>query len=73
MMKLSEVALMKKVKVSSIGGDRALKRRIMDMGIIKGSEIYVQSIAPLGDPLNVVVRGYNLSIRKADAQYIEVV
>lgn len=60
------------VKVSRINGDGALKRRIMDMGVTKGVEIYVRKVAPLGDPVEVTVRGYELSLRKADADMVEV-
>ncbi|MGN1399552.1 MAG: ferrous iron transport protein A [Erysipelotrichaceae bacterium] len=60
------------VKVSKIVGDGALKRRIMDMGITKGVEITVRKLAPLGDPIEVTVRGYELSIRKADGEMIVV-
>ena len=60
------------VTVIKIEGDGAYKRRIMDMGITSGVEIYVRKIAPLGDPMEVTVRGYELSIRKADAECIEV-
>ena len=60
------------VKVSRLGGEGAVRRRIMDMGITKGTEIYVRKVAPLGDPIEVTVRGYELSLRTADAQYIEV-
>ncbi|MBE6719275.1 MAG: ferrous iron transport protein A [Ruminococcaceae bacterium] len=59
-------------KVKRIHGEGALKRRIMDMGITKGVEIYVRKVAPLGDPVEVTVRGYELSIRKGDAELIEV-
>ena len=59
------------VKVARINGAGALKRRIMDMGVTKGTEIYVRKVAPLGDPLEVTIRGYELSIRKADAEMIE--
>lgn len=59
------------LKVIKINGDGALKRRIMDMGVTKGVEIYVRKVAPLGDPVEVTVRGYELSIRKADAEMIE--
>ena len=58
------------VKVVKIHGEGALKRRIMDMGITKGVEIYVRKVAPLGDPVEVTVRGYELSLRKADAEMI---
>jgi ferrous iron transport protein A len=60
------------VKVVKLHGEGAVKRRIMDMGITKGIEIYVRKVAPLGDPIEVNVRGYELSIRKADADMIEV-
>lgn len=60
------------VKVVKLHGEGAVKRRIMDMGITKGVEIYVRKLAPLGDPVEVNVRGYELSIRKADAEMIEV-
>ena len=59
-------------KVKRIHGEGALKRRIMDMGITKGVEIYVRKVAPLGDPIEITVRGYELSLRKADAESIEV-
>ena len=60
------------VKVVKLHGEGAVKRRIMDMGITKGVEIYVRKVAPLGDPVEVTVRGYELSLRKADADMIEV-
>lgn len=60
------------VKVAGIHGEGALKRRIMDMGVTKGVEIYVRKVAPLGDPVEVTVRGYELSVRKADAEMIEI-
>ena len=60
------------VKVVKLQGEGAVKRRIMDMGITKGVEIYVRKVAPLGDPVEVNVRGYELSLRKADAEMIEV-
>ena len=60
------------VKVTKITGEGAVKRRIMDMGITKGVEIFVRKAAPLGDPIEVTVRGYELSLRKADAESIEV-
>ena len=60
------------VKVAKINGEGALKRRIMDMGVTKGVEIYVRKVAPLGDPVEVTVRGCELSVRKADAEMIEV-
>ena len=60
------------VKVVKLHGEGAVKRRIMDMGITKGIEVYVRKVAPLGDPIEVNVRGYELSIRKADAAMIEV-
>ena len=60
------------VQVVKLHGEGATKRRIMDMGITKGVEIYVRKVAPLGDPVEVSVRGYELSLRKADAEMIEV-
>ncbi len=60
------------VKVVKLHGEGAIKRRIMDMGITKGTEIFVRKVAPLGDPVEVTVRNYELSIRKADAKLIEV-
>ena len=69
---LKEVKIGETVKVSKINGEGAVKRRIMDMGITKGVEIYVRKVAPLGDPIEITVRGYELSLRKADAESIEV-
>ena len=60
------------VKVVKLHGEGAVKRRIMDMGITKGVSVYVRKVAPLGDPVEVTVRGYELSLRKADAEMIEV-
>ena len=60
------------VRVVKLHGEGAVKRRIMDMGITKGGEVYVRKVAPLGDPVEVTVRGYELSLRKADAEMIEV-
>ena len=60
------------VTVTKLGGEGALKRRIMDMGITKGTSIYVRKVAPLGDPVEITVRGYELSLRKADAENIVV-
>ena len=60
------------VKVTRLNGDGPVKRRIMDMGITKGVEVYVRKVAPLGDPVEITVRGYELSLRKADAEMIEV-
>ncbi len=61
------------VKVARLNGEGAIKRRIMDMGITKGVEIYIRKVAPLGDPIEITVRGYELSLRKADAEMIELV
>lgn len=69
---LKEVKVGKKAKVVRVHGEGAIRRRIMDMGITKGVEIYVRKTAPLGDPLELTVRGYELSLRKADAEKIEV-
>lgn len=60
------------VRVVKLHGEGAVKRRIMDMGITKGAEVHIRKVAPLGDPVEVTVRGYELSIRKADAAMIEV-
>ncbi|MCL1865034.1 MAG: ferrous iron transport protein A [Spirochaetes bacterium] len=60
------------VRVAKIGGAGPVKRRIMEMGITKGVEIYVRKVAPLGDPIEISVRGYELSLRKADAELVEV-
>ena len=60
------------VKVVKLHGEGAIKRRIMDMGITKGTDVYVRKVAPLGDPVEVTVRGYELSLRKADAEMIEI-
>lgn len=60
------------VKIVKLHGEGAIKRRIMDMGLTKGVEVYVRNVAPLGDPIEITVRGYELSLRKADAEMIEV-
>ena len=60
------------LKVVKLHGEGAVKRRIMDMGITRGVEVYIRKVAPLGDPIEVTVRGYELSLRKADADMIEV-
>ena len=67
---LKEVPCGQTVKVTQLNGEGPVKRRIMDMGITKGVEIYVRKVAPLGDPVEVTVRGYELSLRKADAEMI---
>lgn len=69
---LKEIKVGHKAKVVKVHGTGALKRRIMDMGITKGVEIYVRKVAPLGDPIEIMVRGYELSLRKSDAEMIEV-
>jgi ferrous iron transport protein A len=69
---LKEITCGQTVTVKKLTGEGPVKRRIMDMGITKGVEIYVRKVAPLGDPVEVTVRGYELSIRKADAEMIEV-
>ena len=69
---LRDVKIGYTVKVVKLHGEGAVKRRIMDMGITKGIEVYVRKVAPLGDPLELTVRGYELSLRKADAEMIEV-
>ena len=72
MTSLRDIAWGNTVKVKRIVGAGPVKRRIMDMGITKGIEIYIRKVAPLGDPIEVTVRGYELSLRKADAEMIEV-
>lgn len=69
---LKEIPCGQSVKVTKLTGDGPVKRRIMDMGITKGVDVYVRKVAPLGDPVEVTVRGYELSLRKADAAMIEV-
>lgn len=71
-MTLRDVKVGDTCKVKRIHGEGALKRRIMDMGITKGVEVYVRKVAPLGDPVEITVRDYELSIRKGDAELIEV-
>ena len=71
-MTLRELPLGKSEKVVKLTGEGAIKRRIMDMGITKGTELIVRKVAPLGDPIEITVRGYELSLRKADAERIEV-
>ena len=72
MQTLKNVACGRTVRVVKLNGEGAVKRRIMDMGITKGAEVYVRKVAPFGDPVEVTVRGYELSLRKADAEMIEV-
>ena len=72
-MTLKETKTGQTVTVVKLNGEGAVKRRIMDMGITKGVEIYVRKVAPLGDPVEITVRGYELSVRKADAEMVEVV
>lgn len=72
MQTLKEVKCGDTVLVVKLHGEGAVKRRIMDMGITKGTQVYVRKVAPLGDPVEVNVRGYELSLRKADAEMIEV-
>ena len=69
---LKNVACGQTVKVTKLTGDGPVKRRIMDMGITKGVDVFVRKVAPLGDPIEVTVRGYELSIRKADAEMIQI-
>ena len=70
---LREAKIGETVKVAKLNGAGTIKRRIMDMGITKGVEIYIRKVAPLGDPIEVTVRGYELSLRKADDEMIELV
>ncbi len=69
---LREAAVGHTVSIVKLHGEGALKRRIMDMGLTKGTQVYVHKVAPFGDPVEVTVRGYELSLRKEDAQMIEV-
>ena len=69
---LREAKIGQTVKVVKLHGEGAVKRRIMDMGLTKGVEVYVRKVAPLGDPVEVTVRGYELSLRKADAEMVEI-
>ncbi len=69
---LRDVPIGQTATVAKLHGEGALKRRIMDMGITKGVEVYVRKVAPLGDPMEVTVRGYELSVRKGDAASIEI-
>ncbi len=71
-MTLGEARVGSTVVVTKIEGDSAYKRRIMDMGITKGSELYIRKVAPLGDPVEITVRGYELSVRKNDARCVQV-
>ena len=72
MKSLKETSVGETVKVVKLNGSGPVKRRIMDMGITKGVDVFVRKVAPLGDPVEVTVRGYELSLRKADAEMIEV-
>ena len=72
MKNLKEAKIGETVRVVKIHGEGAIKRRIMDMGLTKGVEVYIRKVAPLGDPIELTVRGYELSLRKADAEQIEV-
>ena len=69
---LKEAKIGENVRVVTLHGEGAVKRRIMDMGITKGVDVHVRKVAPLGDPVEVTVRGYELSLRKADAEMIEI-
>ena len=69
---LKEIPCGETAKVTKLNGEGAIKRRIMDMGITKGIEVFVRKVAPLGDPIELTVRGYELSLRRADAELIEV-
>ena len=71
-MTLKDIRVGHRAKVIKVGGEGAIRRRIMDMGVTKNVEIYVRKVAPLGDPIEVTVRNYELSIRKADAEMVEV-
>ena len=69
---LKDVAIGQTCTIVRLHGEGALKRRVMDMGLTRGTEVYVRKVAPLGDPLELTVRGYELSVRKGDAAFIEV-
>ena len=69
---LKDVKCGKTVRVVKLGCQGSIKRRLMDMGLTKGAEVFVRKVAPLGDPIEITVRGYELSVRKADAETIEV-
>lgn len=69
---LKDVKVGETVVIEKLHGEGALKRRIMDMGLTRGTQVYVRKVAPLGDPMELTVRGYELSVRKADAEMIEV-
>lgn len=69
---LKQVKVGETIRVVKLHGEGATKRRIMDMGLTKGTEVYVRKVAPLGDPIELTVRGYELSLRKADAEMVEV-
>ncbi len=69
---LRDVPIGQSATITKLRGEGALKRRIMDMGLTKGTEVFVRKVAPLGDPIELTVRGYELSVRKADAELIEV-
>lgn len=71
-MTLKDAKIGQTVTVQKLGGEGAVKRRIMDMGLTKGTEVYIRKVAPLGDPIEVTVRGYELSLRKADAEMVEI-
>lgn len=73
MLTLKDAKVGQTVQVKKLHGEGAVKRRIMDMGITKGVEIYIRKVAPLGDPVEVTVRGYELSLRKSDAEMVELV
>lgn len=72
MMTLKQAKVGDSVRVVKLHGEGAVKRRIMDMGLTKGVEVHIRKVAPLGDPIEITVRGYELSVRKADAEMIEV-
>lgn len=69
---LKEAKVGETVTVRKLNGEGAIKRRIMDMGLTKGTEVYIRKVAPLGDPIEVTVRGYELSLRKADAEMVDI-
>ena len=72
MKNLKDAKIGETVRIVKLHGEGAVRRRIMDMGLTKGTEVYIRKVAPLGDPIEVTVRGYELSLRKADAEMIEI-
>jgi len=70
--RLSEVAVKGKCRITKVSGDKGIKKRLLEMGFVKGTEIYVEKVAPLGDPMELVLKGYHLSLRRSEADGIAV-